>query len=231
MRILLFEGSPKLSGWLANALRHENYAIDSLDSGEDAIHALATEEYALLILEVPSPQQERFEIVRRLRARGSAVPVIVLAGNDTLSGRIAGLDAGADDYIGTPFDITELTARIRVQLRRSNFHKNPIVRCGGLKLDSNSRQFFLDGEALALTPREQSVLEALIFRAGLTVRKSSLVMSVFGYEDEVQSNAIEIYVHRLRKKLAGGDVGIITRRGLGYVLKEAASKPLQSKAV
>ena len=231
MRILLFDGNRQLSGWLAQTLRHHNYAIDWVHSSEDAIHALGTEEYALVILESVVPQDAGLDMIRRLRARGSAIPVIVLAANDTLSGRIAGLDAGADDYIGIPCDISELTARIRVQLRRANSHKDPMVHCGGLTLDSNSRQFFLGNTPLALTPREQSVLETLIFRAGVTVRKSSLAMSVFGYEDEVRPNALEIYVHRVRKKLAGSDVGIVTRRGIGYVLKEASSQLYQSAAV
>lgn len=231
MRILLLEERRQASGWLAKALRRENYAIDTVHSGEDAIHALGTEEYDLVLLEVAVPQEEGLEMIRRLRARGTAVPVIILAANDTLSGRISGLDAGADDYVTKPFDMAELTARIRVQLRRAHFHKNPIVHCGDLMLDSNSRQFFLGEVPLALTPREQSVLEALIFRAGVTVRKSSLAMSVFGYEDEAHPNAIEIYVHRVRKKLAGSDVGIITRRGVGYVLKGASSRLYQSAAV
>ncbi len=231
MRILLFEGNRQLSGWLAKALRHENYAIDSVHCGEDAVHALGTEEYALVILELALPEDDGLQMLRRLRARGSAVPVIILAANDTLSGRISGLNAGADDYLAKPFDMAELAARIRVQLRRANFHKNPIMQCGDLTLDSNSRQFFLGEVPLALTPREQSVLETLIFRAGVTVRKSSLAMSVFGYEDDAHPNAIEIYVHRVRKKLAGGDVGIVTRRGVGYVLKEASSHQYQSAAV
>ncbi len=231
MRILLFESNRKLSGWLAKALRLENYAIDSVYSGEDAKHALGTEEYALVIFEVVVPQDDGLEIIRELRAGGNAIPVIVLAANDTLDGRISGLNAGADDYIAKPFDIAELTARIRVQLRRANFHKNPMIRCGELKLDSNSRQFFLGEVPLALTPREQSVLETLMFRAGVTIRKTSLAMSVFGYEDEAHPNAIEIYVHRVRKKLAGSHVGIVTRRGVGYVLKEASSQQYHSAAV
>ncbi len=230
MRILLFESNRQLSGWLAKALRLENYAIDSVHSGEDAIHALGTEEYALVILELIVPQDDGLELIRRLRARGNSIPVIVLAANATLDGRISGLNAGADDYLTKPIHFAELTARIRVQLRRANFHKNPIVHCGELTLDSNSRQFFLGEVPLALTPREQSVLETLIFRAGVTIRKSSLAMSVFGYEDEAHPNAIEIYVHRVRKKLAGSDVGIVTRRGAGYVLKEAASQQYQSAA-
>ncbi len=231
MRILLYESNRQMSGWLAKALRHENYAIDSVHSGEDVIHALGTEEYALLLLEVVVPQDDSLEMIRRLRARGSSVPAIILAASDTLSGKVSGLNAGADDYLAKPFDIAELTARIRVQLRRANFHKNPIMQCGDLTLDSNSRQFFIGEVPLALTPREQSVLETLIFRAGVTVRKSSLAMSVFGYEDDAHPNAIEIYVHRVRKKLAGSDVGIVTRRGVGYVLKEASSGQYQSAAV
>ena len=231
MRILLFEENCRRSGWLAKALRQERYAVDCVHSREDAGHALETEDYALAIFDFAFPHGHELAMIRRLRAAGSSVSVIVLAANDTLTGRISALNAGADDYLAKPFDISELAARIRVQLRRTNFHKDPIVNCGSLVLDSNTRQFTLDARPLALTPREYSVLEALIFRAGVTVRKTALAMSVFDYEDEALPNAIEIYVHRVRKKLAGSDVAIVTRRGVGYALKESAAQQLQSAAV
>jgi two-component system response regulator TctD len=160
------------------------------------------------------------EVLRRLRARGATVPVLILTANASVAGRVAGLDSGADDYLAKPFDLSELEARIRAQLRRAGNQKNPLVELGSLSFDSNSRQFALRGDALTLTPRERAVLEMLLQRAGKPVAKSVLAQSVFGFEDEANPNAIEIYVHRVRKKLEGSDVGIATLRGLGYVLRK-----------
>src|SRR5262249_30026497 len=154
------------------------------------------------------------------RGRGSVVPVLILTANATLEGRVAGLDSGADDYLAKPFDISELEARVRAQLRRASHRKTPIVQYGSLVFDSNSRQFSIAGQPLVLTPREHAVLETLLLRAGSTVARTALIDSVFGFDDEPGPNTIEIYIHRVRKKLVGSDVGIVTLRGLGYLLKE-----------
>ena len=159
------------------------------------------------------------EILRRLRSRGSTVPVVILTADDSLGSRIAGLDGGADDYLHKPFDIEELEARIRAHLRRAYSHGQPIVRCGDLAFDSNARSFALAGEPLSLTARETAVLETLILRAGSTVSRAAMATAVFGFDDEANPNAIEIYIHRVRKKLGESDASIVTLRGLGYVLK------------
>jgi two-component system response regulator TctD len=220
MRILLVEDNRQLSDWLAKSLRRDNYVIDCVYGGEDADHLLRTQEYSLVILDLSLPQLGGLAVLRQLRARGSVVPVLILTANDTIDGRIKGLDSGADDYLAKPFDINELEARIRAQLRHASSRKNPILQCGALIFDSNSRQFTLADQTLALTPREHAVLEALIVRAGATVSKTALTQTVFGFDDDANPNAIEIYVHRVRKKLAASNVGIVTLRGLGYVLKE-----------
>jgi two-component system response regulator TctD len=154
-----------------------------------------------------------------LRAGGNSVPVIVLTANASLDGRVRGLDAGADDYLAKPFEIEELEARIRAQLRRSNNRAETMVTCGDLVLDSNTRLFRLAGELLALTPREHAVLEQLMLKAGQTVSKTMLSAAIYDFEAEADPSAIEIYVHRLRKKLEGASVHIVTLRGLGYLLR------------
>lgn len=228
MRILLIEEERLVSGWLARALGHEKYAVDSVFSAEDASHVLGTEEYSLVILELTGRTVDHVGAVAALRSLDGTVPMIILSGDDSSEGRILGLNAGADDYLTLPFDMGELKARIRVQLRRANFHKEPIVRCGTLTFDSNSRRFTIDGEALELTRREHAVLETLIFRAGTTIRKRALAMSIFGFDDEVHPNAVEVYIHRVRKKLRSSGVGIVTRRGLGYSLKDLSGIQFRS---
>jgi two-component system response regulator TctD len=219
MRILLVEDSRQLSNWLAKALQRENYVVDCVHDGEDADNALRGEEYALVILDLSLPGIGGIEVLRRLRRRGSSVPVLILTANDAVASRVAGLDSGADDYLAKPFDLSELEARIRAQLRRASSQTDPTVDCGVLTFDTNSRLFRLNGETLALTPRERAVLELLIQRAGKPVGKSTLARAVFGFNDEANPSAIEIYVHRVRKKLEGSAVGIVTLRGLGYVLR------------
>jgi two-component system response regulator TctD len=220
MRILLVEDSRQLSDWLAKALRKDHYVVDCVHDGEDADHALKTQPYALVILDLSLPGMGGMEVLRRLRARGATVPVLILTANASVAGRVSGLDSGADDYLAKPFDLSELEARIRAQLRRAGNQKNPLVELGSLAFDSNSRQFTLRDDALSLTPRERAVLEMLLQRAGKPVAKAALAQSVFGFEDDANPNAIEIYVHRVRKKLEGSDVGIATLRGLGYVLRK-----------
>jgi len=159
MRILLIEDNRQLSSWLARTFRQNKYTVDCVYAGDDADHVLRTESYAVVILDLALPEIDGFEILRRLRA------------------------SGADVYLAKPFDIGELEARIRVQLRRASAHRDPLVRCGALMFDSNSRQFSCDGNELVLTAREHAVLEALILRAGSTVSKSALTTTVFGLDD------------------------------------------------
>jgi len=219
MRILLAEDNRDLSDWLARLLRRDRYVIDCVHDGEAADEALATQDYALAILDLGLPGLNGLEVLKRLRRRGGATPVIILTAQDSLASRVAGLDGGADDYLVKPFEISELEARIRAQLRRTSGAKAPMLEFGPLVFDSNDRSFALAGAPLALTPREHAVLERLMRDAGRTTRKSALAESVFGMDDEANPNAVEIYVHRVRKKLEGGGVGIATLRGLGYMLR------------
>jgi two-component system response regulator TctD len=219
MRLLIVEDNAQLGDWLARILRKAGYTVDCIADGEDADHVLRGESYELAIIDLGLPGISGIDLIRRLRARGATTPVLVLTANDTVSDRVRGLDAGADDYLAKPFDVAELEARVRAQLRRAGPIRNPIISIGPLAFDTNARQFQLDGEPLQLTPREHSVLEALVRRPGQAIGKAALVDSVYGLDDEVAPNAIEIYVHRVRKKLEGSGIAIATLRGIGYLLR------------
>jgi two-component system response regulator TctD len=221
MRLLLVEDNLELADWLARVLRRGNFVVDVLHDGEAADHALSLETYDLVILDLTLPSMSGMQLLRRLRSRSEAVPVIILTANASVDGRVAGLDEGADDYLAKPFDIAELEARIRVQLRRSARRPAPVISCGTLAFDTNTRLFRLGATPLALTPREHAVLETLLLKAGQTVSKSQLSQSTFGLDDLADPSAIEIYVHRVRRKLEGSDVRIVTLRGLGYLLQHA----------
>jgi len=220
MRILLVEDNKPLADWLSRTLRNEHYTVDWLDNGADADFVLRSEAYDLVILDLALPKLEGHEVLKRMRARDNRTPVMVLSANNSLSSRVNELDHGADDYVAKPFDVEELEARIRVLLRRSSRVVNPLVTCGDLQFDTNTREFTLQGGPLPLTPRERAVLEMLAMKVGSTISKAALAQSLFSLEAGVSSDAIEIYVHRLRKKLEGSDVTIVTLRGLGYLLRQ-----------
>ena len=219
MRILLVEDNKTLAEWLRRTLRKDQYVVDWIDNGAAADALLRDETYGLVILDLALPKMDGAEVLRRLRARGDRTPVLVLTADNRLQSRVAELDSGADDYVAKPFEVEELEARIRVLLRRSSNVANPLVTCGDLAFDTNTREFALAGRPLALAPRERAVLEVLALKGGSTVAKSALAQSLFSIDQDISPDAIEIYVHRLRKKLEGSDAAIVTLRGLGYVLK------------
>jgi two-component system response regulator TctD len=161
------------------------------------------------------------DVCRLLRADPDTreLPILMLTARGATEDRVQGLEVGADDYLAKPFEIAELEARIRVQLRRAHDRTSPVISCGDLSLDTNLRQFRLGERLLLLTPREHAVLEQLLLKSGQTVSKAKLSESVFGFDDDADPTAIEIYVHRVRKKLEGGRVRIVTLRGLGYLLR------------
>jgi two-component system, OmpR family, response regulator TctD len=218
MKLLLVEDNVNLSSWLAKLLKKDNYAVDCCFDGEEADEALRGDDYALVILDLCLPKMRGLEVLKRFRARGATTPVLILTVNDAIADRVAGLDSGADDYLVKPFEIEELEARIRAHLRRSRNASDPIVRYGRLTFDSCSRHFAIDDKPLRLTPRERAILEALILKAGSPCSKAMLVKSVFSFDDEADPSSIEIYVHRLRKKLGESGLEISTIRGLGYAL-------------
>ena len=222
MRILLVEDNLVLSDWLSRTLSKDGYVVECCYEGEDAAHRLSDESYDLVILDLGLPRMKGEEVLQRLRSRHSNVPVLVLTAQDVMASRVACLDSGADDYVTKPFNVAELEARIRVLLRRNANHRNHTLTCADLSYNSNTRVFSLKDRDLALTPREHSVLETLMMRGGSTVSKKALAQSLFTLEESASVDAVEIYVHRLRKKLQDSQAVILTLRGLGYLLKSNA---------
>jgi len=221
MKILIVEDNKELAEWLGKALRQAQYAVDIAVDGEDAELMLKVATYSLVILDLALPKIDGMTLLKRLRQSGEKVPVIILTANASLDGRVAGLDGGADDYLAKPFEIAELEARIRAVVRRGQDRAAPEIIVGDLTFAGATRQFFVAGEPLALTPREHAVLEHLVMKVGTTGSKAALSESIFGFDDEADPSAIEIYVHRLRKKLEGSSAQIATLRGLGYLLRYA----------
>ncbi len=221
MRILVIEDNIELAHWLQRNLRKEQYTVDWIDNGADADYALRSEKYNLVILDLALPRMSGREVLQRLRARHDATPVLVLTANNTIQSRVSELDEGADDYMAKPFEVEELEARIRMLLRRSSGQASPVIACGDLSYNTNTREFRIDQKPLSLTPRERAVLEVLVRKAGATVTKQALAQSLFSLDEDVSTDAIEIYVHRLRKKLEAGSARIMTLRGLGYLLRPA----------
>jgi two-component system response regulator TctD len=226
MRILLVEDHAELSRLISKSLHDARLSVECAMNGADADSLLHTQDYALVILDLTLPKMDGLEVLKRLRARGSKTPVLVLTARGGLNDKVQGLNLGADDYLAKPFELAELEARVKALLRRSQGNQSVTLTCGALAFDTISRIFHYGGEMLALTPREHAVLEVLVTRAGRVVSKEKLFDEVFALDDDARPDAIEIYIHRLRKKLertGAGRVAITTLRGLGYLL-EAADK-------
>ncbi len=220
MRILVVEDDPVLADGLTRSLRQSDYAVDCVGDGVEASHVLVSQNYDLVILDLGLPKVDGLEALRRLRRRGSKVPVLILTAHDTLDDRVKGLDLGADDYLTKPFDLPELEARVRALIRRGQSGGGSLLEHGTLALDTAGRRATLDGEPLDLSARELGVLEVLMLRSGRVVNKEQLAEQLYGWDEEVGANAIEVYVHRLRKKLEPAGVTIRTIRGLGYLLEK-----------
>ncbi|MDB5936504.1 MAG: transcriptional regulatory, terminal family protein [Massilia sp.] len=223
MKILLVEDNRELSGWLTRLLGQSAFAVEQAFSAEEAAHLLVTQTYDAILLDLTLPGANGQTLLRSLRSKHNEVPVLIISAQNTLQDIIEHLNLGADDYLAKPFDIQELEARLRSLLRRASGKTNPVLRCGDLEYDSNSKQFSSNRAVLALTPREHAVLEALMRQCGKTVSKKSLADNLFTLEDIVTAKALEIYIVRLRKKLERTGAQIITLRGLGYMLSYVAA--------
>ena len=208
MRILIAEDDSILADGLSRSLRHNGYAVDAVRDGLAADSALAAQAFDLLILDL-----------RRLRARNSALPVLILTAADSIEQRVKGLDLGADDYMAKPFALSELEARVRALTRRGAGGGATMIKHGRLLFDQTGRVAIVDDQTLDLSAREVSLLEILLTRSGRMVSKTQLVDHLCEWGEEVSTNAIEVYVHRLRKKLEPSGVKIVTVRGLGYCLE------------
>ena len=222
MRILIAEDDPVLADGLTRALRQSDFAVDCASDGAQADHMLASQHYDLLILDLGLPKLNGFEVLQRLRRRGATVPALVLTARDAVADRVKGLDLGADDYLTKPFELPELEARVRALIRRGQSGGSSLLTHGQLTLDTSGRRAMLAGTPLELSARELGVLEILMLRSGRVVNKDQLADQIYGWNEEVGGNAIEVVVHRLRKKLESSGVTIRTIRGLGYLLEKDA---------
>ena len=224
MRVLLVEDEPEMAAALTVALKNYDMAIDHVTTLADAEEAAFVNDYGAILLDRQLPDGDGLTLIPKLRVKGAGVPVIVLTARGELADRIAGLDTGADDYLGKPFAVEELLARLRAVLRRPADLPPETMRLGRLSFDLSNREASVAGRPLDLPRRELLVLEALLRRMGRTVTRSSLEEAVYGIDDEIQSNALDTHVSRLRRKLseAEAEVQIHGIRGIGYLLKHSS---------
>ena len=227
MRLLVVEDDFALSEVLVFSLRHVGYAVDRIDDGMAADTLLRHERFDLIVLDLSLPKLDGLDVLRRFRAQGSMTPVLILSARDADDERVQGLDSGADDYLVKPFSINELEARVRALLRRSTHANSARMRHARLAFDTVSRTVTIDDVAIDLSAREVSLLEALFVHFGQIVSKERLLEQVYGYEGDVGLNTIEVYIHRLRKKIAGSGVSLRTIHGRGYVLETDDARVLR----
>jgi two-component system, OmpR family, response regulator QseB len=216
MRVLLVEDDPQLGDGLTVGLRQAGFAVDWVKDGAMAAHALETEVFDLVVLDLGLPRLSGMDLLKRLRGNGQSLSVLILTARDATADKIAGLDAGADDYLVKPIDLDELAARIRAVARRAAGRAQPVLSHGELTLDPASHRVTMTDIQIELSAREYSVLHALLENAGRVMTRAQLEGSIYGWRDEPDSNALEVHIHHLRKKL-GADF-IKTLRGVGYMI-------------
>ncbi|OHC64380.1 MAG: DNA-binding response regulator [Rhodocyclales bacterium RIFCSPLOWO2_02_FULL_63_24] len=223
MRILLVEDDALLGDALQVGLRQADHAVDWVRDGVSAETALATEDYAAVVLDLGLPRRDGLDVLRHLRARKQTLPVLILTARDTVDDRIRGLDAGADDYLVKPFDLGELNARLRALLRRAGGQPSPLLTTEGVTLDPATRRVEAWGKEVDLSAKEYALLHALMQQAGRALSRAQLEQHLYAWGDEIGSNTVEVYIHHLRRKL-GADT-IRTLRGIGYVVPKIGSPP------
>ncbi len=219
LRILITEDDAALGEALKFSLVQAGYAVDCVRSGEHADHALRQAVFDLLILDLGLPQLDGYDVLRRLRRHDANIPVLILSGRESPDAKVRGLDLGADDYLVKPFSLDELQARVRALLRRRKGSASPVIEFADLKFDTVERLVSSGERVIDLSTHETAVLEGLLVRCGKVVSKEQLVEQLYSYDRDVSPNAIEVYVHRLRRKLEGCALGIKTVYGRGYVLE------------
>ena len=222
MRILLAEDESELANWLVRALQQGGFQVDWVNDGRMVRVSLKATRYDALILDLGLPGLDGHDVLANLREADHRLPVLILTARDSLMERVSTLREGADDFLAKPFELAELEARLLALIRRARGSEHPRLACGPLSYDPNSKQFTLSHEALTLTPREHAALLALIQHSGEPLSKQEILDRVFSDEQDVHPEAIEVLVHRLRKRLAHSPVRISTLRGLGYVLESGA---------
>jgi two-component system, OmpR family, response regulator QseB len=216
MRILIVEDNASLGAGLKTGLGQDGYAADWVRDASAAEHALRLEHFDLMVLDLGLPGRDGLALLRDLRRDGFCLPVLILTARDSVGDRVAGLDAGGDDYLVKPFDLDELNARIRALARRSQGQSASLVHVADLVLDTARREVTLGGQPVCLSPKEYALLEALMNSADEVVPRARLQATAYGWQDEVESNALEVHIHNLRRKL--GAQRIVTARGVGYRL-------------
>jgi two-component system OmpR family response regulator len=219
MRLLLVEDDRMIGETVLDLLRAEGYAVDWVRDGELADTALRTQDYDLLLLDLGLPRRDGLDVLRALRARKQRLPVLIATARDAVRDRVAGLDAGADDYVLKPYELDELLARIRALLRRASGRAEPVYEHRGVSIHPATREVTVDGKPVVLSAREWAVLEPLLARPGMVLSRAQLEEKLYGWKDEISSNAVEVYIHGLRKKL-GADL-IRNVRGVGYMVPKA----------
>lgn len=216
----MVEDDARLRRSLARALEHIGHVVDAVGCGLEADAALVAESFDLVVLDLSLPGMDGLDVLRELRSRGSDAAVIVLTARTSLKDRVSGLDIGADDYIAKPFDLTEFEARVRAVLRRRTGKTRKIIKSGRLSFDFDGRRVLVDGAIVDMPKRELDILEALLCRSGRVVPKSDLIEAISSFGEDLSEKAIELYISRLRKRLAGSGHAIRALRGIGYLLDE-----------
>jgi two-component system response regulator QseB len=220
MRLLLVEDDRAVGQGIRVALGSEGYTLDWLQDGASALHALRSERFDLLLLDLGLPRLDGLDLLRQIRAEQQSLPVLILTARDGTPERIAGLDAGADDYLVKPFDVDELKARVRALLRRSQGRAQPLLEHGQISLDPSTQQVSLNGVEIAMTPMEYQLLHQLMIRPGKVVTRERLSSTLYGWQDKVESNTLEVLIHNLRKKLSAELIRTV--RGVGYRIETAS---------
>jgi DNA-binding response OmpR family regulator len=220
MRLLLVEDNAELAALLGRQLRASHFDVDHTSTVADALILAETRDYAVVILDIGLPDGSGLDLLRRLRDQGKTLPILVLTARGSVDDRVTGLDSGADDYLVKPFAYEELKARITALLRRPGTLLGRLLEAGGIRYDTGSREVWVNGQPVACPQREAQLLELLLRRAGKVVPKNMVEDQIFGVDDEIGSNAVEVYVHRLRKRLEQhqAKASIHTIRGVGYLL-------------
>jgi two-component system response regulator QseB len=216
MRLLLVEDDPMVGESIRDGLGHEGYAVDWVRDGAAAETALGAEPYAAVLLDLGLPRKDGLDVLRAARARRNEVPILVITARDAVADRIKGLDAGADDYLVKPFDLDELAARVRALVRRADGRAEPVVRHGAIVLNPATREVTLRGRPVVLSGREFALLHALLARPGMVLSRAQLEERLYGWGEEVGSNAVEVHIHNLRRKLGAGTIRNV--RGVGYTI-------------
>ena len=216
MRVLLVEDDPMIGKSVQQGLRQDGYAVDWLRDGEAAELALATTPYEMLLLDLGLPRRSGLELLARLRGSDNRIPVLVITARDSVADRIAGLDTGADDYLVKPFDLDELAARMRAVVRRHAGRADPVIVLGDLRMNPATHELTRSGQPVPLSAREFALLNALLEQPGVPLSRARLEERIYGWGEEIESNAVEVHIHSLRRKLGAERIRNI--RGVGYLV-------------